>query len=99
MPLVTHPSNPSRSEALRRPMSLLVPTRTSLPCVGCQERRIERIAMQLGQTTRHVWGIFCKYLIANKLMIRYAIDAVVAAGIREIGSVINPETGAEICQA
>ena len=37
--------------------------------------------------------------IANKPMIHYAIDAVVAAGIWEIGIVINPETGEEIRQA
>lgn len=37
--------------------------------------------------------------IANKPMIHYAIEAVAAAGIRDIGIVINPETGDEICQA
>jgi len=37
--------------------------------------------------------------IANKPMIHYAIEAVVAAGIQEVGIVINPATGEEICQA
>src|SRR3989304_8990588 len=34
--------------------------------------------------------------IANKPMIHYAIEAVVQAGVKEIGIVINPETGDEI---
>jgi len=34
--------------------------------------------------------------IANKPMIHYAIEAVVEAGIKEIGIVINPDTGNEI---
>lgn len=34
--------------------------------------------------------------IANKPMIHYALEAVLQAGIREIGIVINPDTGAEI---
>lgn len=37
--------------------------------------------------------------IANKPMIHYAIEAVVEAGIREIGLLINPETGEEIRRA
>ena len=37
--------------------------------------------------------------IANKPMIHYAIEAVVEAGVREIGIVINPETGGEIQRA
>src|SRR3972149_9996165 len=39
-----------------------------------------------------------KHLIplANKPMIHYAIEAVVQAGIKDIGLVINPETGDEI---
>jgi glucose-1-phosphate thymidylyltransferase len=37
--------------------------------------------------------------IANKPMIYYAIEAVVAAGIREIGIIVNPETMAEIKEA
>lgn len=37
--------------------------------------------------------------IANKPMIHYAIEAVVEAGVRDIGIVINPETGREIQQA
>ena len=31
--------------------------------------------------------------IANKPMIQYALEAVAAAGIRDIGVIINPETG------
>ena len=34
--------------------------------------------------------------IANKPMIHYAIEAVVEVGIKEIGIVINPDTGNEI---
>ena len=37
--------------------------------------------------------------IANKPMIHYAIEAVVDAGIREIGIVYNPDTGKEIQEA
>ena len=37
--------------------------------------------------------------IANKPMIHYAIEAVVEAGIREIGIVYNPDTGQEIMNA
>jgi glucose-1-phosphate thymidylyltransferase len=37
--------------------------------------------------------------IANKPMIHYAIEAVVGAGIRDIGIAINPETGEEIQRA
>lgn len=37
--------------------------------------------------------------IANKPMIFYAIEAVVAAGIRDIGIVVNPETVDELQQA
>lgn len=37
--------------------------------------------------------------IANKPMIHYAIEAVVEAGITELGIVINPDTGEEIQQA
>jgi glucose-1-phosphate thymidylyltransferase len=37
--------------------------------------------------------------IANKPMIHYAIEAVAAAGIRDVGIVINPDTGAEIQKA
>ncbi|MBI4715213.1 MAG: NTP transferase domain-containing protein, partial [Nitrospirae bacterium] len=37
--------------------------------------------------------------IANKPMIHYAIEAVVEAGIREIGVLYNPDTGAEIREA
>jgi glucose-1-phosphate thymidylyltransferase len=37
--------------------------------------------------------------IANKLMIHYALEAVAAAGIREVGVLINPDTGEEIRRA
>jgi glucose-1-phosphate thymidylyltransferase len=37
--------------------------------------------------------------IANKPMIHYALEAVAAAGIREVGVVINPDTGHEITRA
>lgn len=37
--------------------------------------------------------------IANKPMIHYAIEALIQAGIKEIGIVINPETGDEIKEA
>ncbi len=37
--------------------------------------------------------------IANKPMIFYAIESVAAAGIREVGIVVNPETHAEIAHA
>lgn len=37
--------------------------------------------------------------IANKPMIAYALEAVADAGIREVGVVINPDTGEEIRQA
>ena len=37
--------------------------------------------------------------IANKPMIAYAIDAVVRAGIKDIGIVTNPDTGEEMKQA
>ncbi len=37
--------------------------------------------------------------IANKPMIHYAMEAVAAAGIREVGVVINPDTGDEIRKA
>jgi glucose-1-phosphate thymidylyltransferase len=37
--------------------------------------------------------------IANKPMIHYAIEAVIDAGIREIGIVYNPDTGEEIRKA
>jgi len=34
--------------------------------------------------------------IANKPMIHYALEAVAAAGIREIGISLNPDTGADL---
>jgi glucose-1-phosphate thymidylyltransferase len=34
--------------------------------------------------------------VANKPMIHYAIEAMAAAGIQEIGISINPDTGADI---
>jgi glucose-1-phosphate thymidylyltransferase len=37
--------------------------------------------------------------IANKPMIHYALEAVAAAGIRDVGVVINPDTGHEITRA
>jgi glucose-1-phosphate thymidylyltransferase len=37
--------------------------------------------------------------IANKPMIHYALEAVAAAGIREVGIVINPDTGEDIRRA
>jgi glucose-1-phosphate thymidylyltransferase len=37
--------------------------------------------------------------IANKPMIHYALEAVAAAGIRDVGIVLNPDTGAEIREA
>lgn len=37
--------------------------------------------------------------IANKPMIYYAIEAVVEAGIKDIGIIINPDTGSEIKEA
>ena len=37
--------------------------------------------------------------IANKPMLHYALEAVVAAGIRDVGIVINPDTGEEIRRA
>ena len=37
--------------------------------------------------------------IANKPMIHYALEAVAAAGITEVGMVINPDTGEEIRKA
>ncbi len=37
--------------------------------------------------------------IANKPMIHYALEAVAAAGIREVGIVINPDTGNDISAA
>ena len=37
--------------------------------------------------------------IANKAMIHYALEAVAAAGITEVGVVINPDTGEEIRKA
>jgi glucose-1-phosphate thymidylyltransferase len=37
--------------------------------------------------------------IANKPMIHYAIEAVIDAGIKDIGIVINPDTGEEIKEA
>jgi glucose-1-phosphate thymidylyltransferase len=37
--------------------------------------------------------------IANKAMIHYALEAVAAAGIAEVGVVINPDTGEEIRKA
>jgi glucose-1-phosphate thymidylyltransferase len=37
--------------------------------------------------------------IANKPMIHYALEAVAAAGIRDVGIVINPDTGHEITAA
>lgn len=37
--------------------------------------------------------------IANKPMIHYALEAVVEAGIKDIGIVINPDTGEEIKEA
>ena len=37
--------------------------------------------------------------IANKPMIYYAIEAVVEAGIKDIGIIINPDTGNEIKEA
>jgi len=38
-------------------------------------------------------------LIANKPMIHFAIEAVVEAGINELGILIKPDTGDEIKQA
>ena len=37
--------------------------------------------------------------IANKPMIHYAIEAVAEVGIKDIGIVINPDTGEEIKEA
>ncbi len=37
--------------------------------------------------------------IANKPMIHYAIEAVIEAGIKDIGIIINPDTGKEIKEA
>lgn len=37
--------------------------------------------------------------IANKPMIHYALEAVAAAGIRDVGVVLNPDTGEEIRRA
>ncbi|MBI4573428.1 MAG: glucose-1-phosphate thymidylyltransferase [candidate division NC10 bacterium] len=37
--------------------------------------------------------------IANKPMIHYALEAVATAGIRDVGIVLNPDTGEEIRQA
>jgi glucose-1-phosphate thymidylyltransferase len=37
--------------------------------------------------------------IANKPMIHYAIEPVIQGGIKEIGVIINPETGDEIKKA
>lgn len=37
--------------------------------------------------------------IANKPMIAYAVDAIVGAGIKDIGIVINPDTGGEMERA
>jgi len=37
--------------------------------------------------------------IANKPMIHYALEAVAAAGIRDVGIVLNPDTGEEIRKA
>ncbi len=37
--------------------------------------------------------------IANKPMIHYALEAITAAGIREVGIAINPDTGEEIRKA
>ncbi len=37
--------------------------------------------------------------IANKPMIHYALEAVAAAGIRDVGIVLNPDTGEEIQRA
>ncbi len=37
--------------------------------------------------------------IANKPMIHYALEAVAGAGIKEVGIIINPETGEEIHRA
>ena len=37
--------------------------------------------------------------IANKPMLHYALEAVAAAGIRDVGIVINPDTGEEIRRA
>ncbi|MBI5286273.1 MAG: NTP transferase domain-containing protein, partial [Deltaproteobacteria bacterium] len=37
--------------------------------------------------------------IANKPMVFYALEALVEAGVRDIGVVINPETGGEIKKA
>jgi len=37
--------------------------------------------------------------IANKPMIHYALEAVAAAGIRDVGIVVNPDTGDEIRRA
>jgi glucose-1-phosphate thymidylyltransferase len=37
--------------------------------------------------------------IANKPMIHYALEAVQAAGIREVGIIVNPDTGGEIRHA
>ena len=37
--------------------------------------------------------------IANKPMIHYALEAVAAAGIRDVGIVLNPDTGGEIRKA
>ncbi len=37
--------------------------------------------------------------IANKPMIHYALEAVAAAGIREVGIVLNPDTGEDVRRA
>ena len=54
-----------------------------------------------GTRLRPITNTHNKHLIpiANKPMISYAIEAVAEAGIREIGIVINPDTGAELQRA
>jgi len=54
-----------------------------------------------GTRLRPITNTHNKHLIpiANKPMIGYAIEAVAEAGIREIGIVINPDTGEELKRA
>lgn len=54
-----------------------------------------------GTRLRPITNTHNKHLIpiANKPMIAYALEAVAGAGIREVGIVINPDTGDEIRRA